>query len=446
MSRRRSVWWLWPVAPLLLVVGSTLLAANAVAPATYERAWRVPKSIDDATTLVMLAAVVALAVGMLLAGLSERRPGARPDHRWPAMSDEALVLLARIYPYLIGLTVFGYVVWIGMGISRGLTFSDVQTVLATQDNFKLPIKEKLDTLPGVTTLTQVAISAAVVGVILDLHRPSAAIRWAYRFVLLLGAARALMLAERLAVAEILVPIMVLRAAAFGRRSLGSSRVLLNLAPVLGVLFLMAGFAASEYSRSWNWYSDNSDQSFAGFAAERLLGYYATSHNNGALLLQHGTDFAAVPYYTTTFVWEVPPGNQLAADVSDDASADRRRILRDFGNPEFNSPGGLASVFSDYGVPGGLVFYFGTGLLIGAVHLSFLHGRIIGVMLYPLVFTGLLELPRYLYWFQGRTTPAAVVTLAVAAYLATTARRRLHQQDFGPRWLAAPASAIGRGTW
>ncbi|MGI9598115.1 MAG: hypothetical protein ACR2QK_18265, partial [Acidimicrobiales bacterium] len=325
-------------------------------------------------------------------------------------------------PYLIALTLVGYGAWIGNGLRNGLTLTDVEMVLTTQDNFKLPIKEKLDTLPGVTTLTQVAIPAAVVGALLDVHRSSPRIRFWYRLVILLAAARAFMLAERLAIAEIVVPVIVLRAAVAVRRSGPRGQVLLAVAPLLAVALLLSAFTVSEYSRSWNWYSGRTDRSFVDFASERLVGYYATSHNNGALLLEHGEVVGEVPYHTTSFVWQIPPGSQIAVEIVDDVDDDRRRVLNGFGNPEFNSPGGLASILVDYGTAGGLAFAFGAGLVFGALHLAFVHGRLLGLLLYPMAFTGLLELPRYLYWFQGRAIPAVAAPVFVVLVHSIRQRR------------------------
>ncbi len=438
--RRRSVWWLWPAAPLLLLVGSTLLIANAVPATVYERAWLSPKQLDAETTLLLMGGLFAMVAGALLAGLAERDPGARPQGAWPALSDEAMGVLRRVYPYLILLTLFGYAVWILNGLAKGLTMEDVQAVLTTPDNSKLPVKRKLETLPGITTLTQVAIVAAVVGVVIDLDRPSAPVRWAYRGVILLAAIRAMMLAERLAIAELLIPVMVLRAAALARRADRRTQIALRLAPVFGVFLLLIGFAASEYTRSWNWYSFHRDQSFVEFSSERLLGYYSTSHNNGAAMLKYGEEFADVPYYTTSFFWEIPPGSQIGGELPDDAADDRRELRQEFGNPEFNSPGGLAAVFADYGTIGGLVFWLALGILVGGLHLSFLHGRILGILLYPAFFVGFLELPRYLYWFQGRIVPAVVVSLAIAGHLAAKARRRLRWQALAGRRRPSPRLA------
>lgn len=407
----RSVWWLWPAVPLVLLVEPSLLAANAISADDFERAWRTPKALDGYTTTVLTVVVAAFAVGMVMAALLEANRAARP-RVWPDLPPATMDLLRRLYPWLVGASMFGYVVWIGLGISRGLNMADVQTVLTTQDNFKLPIKAKLDTVAGVTTFTQMAIPAAIVGVLLNAEEPKAITRWGYRLLILLAAARAFMLAERLAMAEILVPVMVVKAAYFGRRLHGPRRLVISLAPAIGVVVLMAGFTASEYSRSWNWYSSRTDTDFVDFASERLVGYYATSHNNGALLLTEGESVGNIPYHTTTFVWEIPPGSQLEGDVANDVSDDKRRVLNSFGNPEFNSPSGPASVVADYGIVGGLVFALLAGFAIGGLHLGFVYGRVLGLLLYPVVFTGLLELPRYLYWFQGRATPAIVVAIGV----------------------------------
>ena len=62
------------------------------------------------------------------------------------------------------------------------------------------------------------------------------------------------------------------------------------------------------------------------------------------------------------------------------------------------------------------------MVFGGLHLAFLHGRLLGVLLYPVVFTGLLELPRYLYLFQGRAVPAIGVPLVLVLTRALIQRR------------------------
>lgn len=426
MRKLGSMWWLWPVAPLALLAGPSLLVANRIDEDVYERAWRTAKGLDDRTTLLMFAVLVAMAAGTMVAALAESRRQGRPGASWPDLDEASVQVLSRLYPWLIGLTLFGYGVWIALGLSRGLSLDDVRTVLTTQDNILLPVKSKLETVPGLTTLTQMAIPASIIGVLLDTRRPSASVRWAYRLTIVLGAVRAFMLAERLAVVEIVVPVIVVRAAIAGHRRIGWNRVLLAFAPLIGVGLLIIGFAVSEYSRSWNWYEDRTDVSFVEFSSERLLGYYATSHNNGAQLLKHGESVTIIPYHTTTFAWQIPPGSLVGGEMVDDVGDDRRRVLKGYANPEFNSSSGLASLLADYGTLGGVVFAFILGAAIGVLHLAFLHGRIPGLLLYPMVFTGLLELPRYLYWFQGRATPAVVIALSATVVIGWSRRARVRR--------------------
>lgn len=426
MMARRTVWWLWPSVPLCLFVLPTLVIAVLLPADVYEEAWRTPKAIEGRTFTLMAMGTLVFALGTMVAAIAERPLRNEQEPSWPALSQRNERLLRRLYPWLFGATLVGYLAWIGNGLRNGLAIDDIRTVLTSQDNFLLPIKAKLETIPGVSTLTQVAMTAAIVGVLVDLTRPSARVRWSYRLLLALATVRAEMLAERLAVAEILVPVLVLRAAAYGMRSGRRGRRRLAWAPIVAIAVLLCGFSASEYSRSWIYYREVRDQPFAVFAAERLMGYYATSHNNGALLIEHVDRRADTPYYTTAFFWEVPPGTLLAPGLAPDAQDRRGEVLRDFGNPEFNSPSGVASPFADYSVIGGLTFFAAHGLAVGAAHVSFMRGRAVGLLLYPLAYVGLLELPRYLYWYQGRSTPALAAAAMVALAMAANARWRLHQ--------------------
>ena len=97
-------------------------------------------------------------------------------------------------------------------------------------------------------------------------------------------------------------------------------------------------------------------------------------------------------------------------------------LEQFGNPEFNNYGGVASPFVDLGIVGGLLFFLLAGMLSGVLYRSLREGRIWGLLLYPLFVLTMLELPRYFYLGQGRATPG-LVALVVVALLVNRGRRR-----------------------
>jgi hypothetical protein len=255
----------------------------------------------------------------------------------------------------------------------------------------------------------------------------------YRGLLLLALVRAYLLSERLAIVEMVVPLALLRAANLSERGTRNQRLGVTLAPVLSVMAVLLMFGAAEYSRSWNYYSSARDQPFAEFVTERLVGYYATSFNNGALLIKEDLRVNEAPFHTATFLWEAPaeqvgeafPIGVRGSDIVKDAEARKRSLLHSKGNPEFNSPSGIAAPFVDYGYLGGAFFFVLLGILVGTLHLSFVSGRLWGLLTYPIVFVGLLELPRYVYWVQGRATPALLAALLVvflAARHATAALR------------------------
>jgi hypothetical protein len=91
------------------------------------------------------------------------------------------------------------------------------------------------------------------------------------------------------------------------------------------------------------------------------------------------------------------------------------ILEQHGTPEFNNSSGLAAPFVDLGTAGGLVYLLVAGVLIGLLHRAFLETRAVGLLVYPVLFIGVVELPRYLSWSQGRVVPA-LAALAVLVVL------------------------------
>jgi hypothetical protein len=203
------------------------------------------------------------------------------------------------------------------------------------------------------------------------------------------------------------------------------RQLVQIAPLLFIPALIAGFGVAEYSRSWVYFSNQPNQdSFAEFTVSRISGYYATAYNNGQLYLTYGRYPNRIPYLSFEALWTAPLVAQLGVyeKLNHRSDADYEEIiLETHGSSEFNSPGGLAIPFVDFGTAGGFVFFVIAGSATGWLYRRFSRGDVLAVLLYPMVVIGLFEIPRYLYWTTGRVVPAALAVLAVTYFVHKDAR-------------------------
>jgi oligosaccharide repeat unit polymerase len=288
----------------------------------------------------------------------------------------------------------------------------------------------MGTVSGVTTLTQLAMAAMVLGVMIGLARGWSGV-WP-KFIVLFAftLVRALMNSERLALMELMIPAIVIfiRLGVMDSAQLRSKIwPLLRIAPVIGYSGLLLVFGASEYFRSWVTFYAGGDMSFWTFVSARLLGYYVTALNNGALLIQR-IDPTGAPFFTLHFLWRFPglsnlmdviyPNFALASIENDPYMA----YLRVEANPEFNNGGGLLEPIMDFGFIGALLYWLLAGLLAGLLYRWFQEKRMAGLLLYPATFIGVIELPRIIYWAEGRVVIPQLVLCGVVLACAYYARQ------------------------
>lgn len=409
-GRPGGVWWLSPLALIGLVALPTTWLSLAVADERYRVLWKTPKSIDLEWTLWFTLGLLLFLGGALLPQLR----GVRHVPQWPALSTGDLRLLERAATVLFRLTIVGYVAFLIAGARAGLSPTLLLTSLINQELYDLGIRDQLGTVPGVTTMTQFGVAFVVVtGVLMIANGRQRRYVRRIAVVLVLALVRAFFVTERLALLELIVPLLVLVVARMSRTSRGARRA--TFLPVVLLPVVVVVFGAFEYSRSWVFYRAQGGQSFPTFIVERFAGYYVTAYNNGAIRLLHGED-AGLPNDLWSAFWTAPgigSMNLFERLTGVDADASYTTTLTQFGNPEFNNYSGVASPFVDLGIVGGLVFFLLAGLLSGALHRSLREARTWGLLLYPVFVLTMLEIPRYFYLGQGRATPALLALVAVA---------------------------------
>jgi oligosaccharide repeat unit polymerase len=428
-----GLWWLSP-AVIPLVIGAAAIVPTAlVGDVQFRSLWRSPKEITLDTLMLFGFGAVALAFGALIGFALSPLPSVRSSP-WPSLDDHAYGLLRRASTILTGTTIVGYLGFVYLIARSGLT--PAQLFGGSEANGGAAVKDAIGTIPGVTTLTQLGVGAVVVSATLLAQRFSRIELVKMLIVIGLALPRAYVYAERLAVLELVLPVTVVFAT---KLSIGGRvrRIIARAFPVAGIVLVAVIFGAFEYSRSWTYYRAHGETSFVTFALSRLAGYYITALNNGQLILDHLDWRGRWPYDTWEGFWSAPGIENVAlyqrlggheAPYNKANTAQYNDVLAQFGNPEFNNPSGYVGPFIDYGWLGGLIWLLVVGVIAGLLYRQFCSARYMGLLLYPVFFIGVAEIPRYLYWVQGRSIYTWIALLAIIVLLARGRRSRHRESE------------------
>ncbi len=417
-----GVWWLHPAVVFSLPAIIAGAAAYVTGPLSYLRFWRTQKYFDLSCLGLLFAVVLVFAIGSLLGGARRRANEVDPTADWKLRIRWQLVRV--LFNLSFALTIGAYLIWFGVAITNGLRLSDVYEALhSSHGSAGTVLDEHLKTIPGVTTATQFGLAVIVLGVPLGAVAGWRRVRWQMLAVFCLAFVRAFLNSERLAIIELLVPFIV-AFISFRPPRTRRARTLIQAAPLFGPVVLFFFFAAAEYFRSWAAYYSQRESSFWSFISLRLMGYYTTALNNGALMWKVSKPLSyRLGPETLDFIWRFPFLNRLLpwlfpsfgvpALVSDyryDA------LLHASANPELTNPSGVFAPIVDYGVGGGLLYWFLCGLVCGYLYKELKLRRPAGIFLYPLLFIGLTEAVRILYWAEGRLFPSMFMLVISISFI------------------------------
>jgi hypothetical protein len=405
LSRPALVHPLWFL--LLALVLATLPAV--LSTSTQREEWGQDWIFTANDLLMQTLGFGALALGLAVSGRAAPRP-------WVEFTEEQLDRLEKLTRVLFWLSTTAYVIWFGLGTLRnGSAFLLGSSAEA----------QKVGTIPGVTTLTQVGpYVIAACSVLSRLGRPH---RVMLTTMLALGGIRVFANSERLALLELFLPLLVVAALVPPHRQRNSVKVRRRWPSGLvfaawtatGLAALIGFFAFSERTRSWTFYSSRTDHGLLAFSADRLQAYYATATNNGALYLHGLSPNLVRPETTLQFLWEFPV---IGGPLRGIFGGDPRPLpdvwlqyLSGHSNPEFNNTGGILPLFGELHVLAPVLLLL-IGIGLGRVYRNACSGSLAAMLGYAVVAIGVLELPRFFYYGQGRAFPVLLAGLLGAAYL------------------------------
>lgn len=436
-TRLHALWWLCPPIIVLLLGVPLLIVAYLIPEEAYLVLYGSKKHVDLDFVLAGLVIYGALLAGSLFPiGKSTR----------PQLRTTLLYCRWVVWP-LFALVMVGYLVWFasatlragGPGTLLSMFFGLlIQPEAGMTDYVKF---ELFKTIPGVTTMTQFGILYATVEALLWRFGGSQRRVALLRIVCIATPTllRTVLLSERLALLEVGIPVAVVLLAT--TRPTRKLRVLTSFAPLLAGFAVVILFAVAEYFRSWTYYRSSYTGSYPEFALERFFGYYATALNNAAVYYHYGQ---VEPLKNTLNSLLEFPVLGSAAKIAYQAFFDVQPIehdymLRAYANPEFNNVALVGSLLNDLPIFPASIVAFLIGVVSFSLYRSFTGGRLIGLLLYPSWFIGLLEISRIYYWPGGRYFPTfAFLFFSLLLFGAIKAR-----SSRSSRYRRRPGNVTGR---
>lgn len=393
-----------------------IIFASLLIPSdNFQFLWLEPKYVTWETTFLNLAVCATFLLGYYIAnavsGSLRQHPGSLRELYVPNIS-----VLMRYFKIASFLNIAGYLLFYLIAIGRGFTPSLLLGAISGQKGLSYEVKlYYFNSIPGITTCTQFGVAAVLIGTLIGYLNGFRSVRTILIINIFLAALRSFVLSERLALIEVIVPSAVLAVfLQYPRLRSKGWKWLYAWGPATAPFVLYCFFTVAEYFRSWNSYYANKGGSIWEFSFARLLGYYATAVNNAAFSFYNCAP-PPLPYYTWEWLWYFP----IIGDVSGLREMGREldhtwmQNLKGGANPEFNNEGGLYLPIADYGMVGGLIWWFLCGALGSYLYKRFRSGHISGLLLFPVFFLGLLEGPRVLYLTNGRAFPHIAYLLVVA---------------------------------
>jgi oligosaccharide repeat unit polymerase len=361
--------------------------------------------------VLLLCIGIGVAMALML-NAGDAGPAARVDAAavaGPFLAEPQTVLRIRRFFFIFTtLAILGYLVWFLDVLVHPELLLNI--LLGESSN----IRGEVSTIPGITTLTQFGVPAVIAFMLLYISGTKMKIeKYLLAFLLLLTVMRVILWSERLALIELLLPAGLLFVHALKPEQRLAKKIL-RIAPVVGLLFLIAFFATCEYFRSWSAAYSQQYQSFTQFILSRMISYYATSVNNGVGFLSTNETW---PYFNGQlllgFAYKMP----ILKDMLQQANMVNEfdYFLENYANVEFNNPCGLFIAVAELGVLGSLIFFTGYGFLLGKYYRLFMAGDFVALIFYPLMFLSLLELFRIFYFSDARAVYVMVGCLGLTLF-------------------------------
>jgi hypothetical protein len=424
----RKVWWLHPTAIMFYVIIPAYILLWVAGDWTrgYISTAKGFYFFKGDIAFLGLAGLLVLAIGTL--------SPIRPMYK----SSKPSFVSPTVLKILGFLSLIGYLYWFKDFLLHPGT---ILNAIRYSNSFTYAIRGGIERSAGIASLAQIGLPFLVLYaharwaggerlLTKAHHRLSAAIIAAVIF-------RAFAWGERVAIIEAAIAVGFVWVSFAEIRSNVIKRLLPWL-PALGSIGVIGLFAIGEYFRSWTTYYQFGKSSFWDFIFQRLTNYYFTALNTGAgqLTMLHWPTYAFE--WTLRWVHKLPilgPLFTYYTGITLDGSF--YFYLQSYGDPEFNNPSGLFSIFYDLGVTGGLLTCLLIGITAKYVYSIWQTSTNLTGSIYFVFLMTFVEIFRYFYLGDPRCF-MVILSLMLAATFSTSpndskAIKKFRDIHLGPKF-------------
>jgi hypothetical protein len=407
LYRKKTVWWLHPSAIVFVFLLPVYLGI-------WFAAVRTQGGLSTSKSLFFLKDEIAWLglVGLLVLGFGTLLP-LRPKralrgHRLSRRSLTAIGVLALL----------GYAYWFREFL---IDPRMIWTAIGNSQSFSYAVRESLDKQAGVASLAQLGL-AYIIGYGYmrwgrpDTEAPTRVQHLLFWLIIFAIAFRTFAWAERVAMVEAVLALVFVWSS-FRSQGRSRSSTFVKFLPLVVVSVTLLLFAIGEYFRSWISFYAAREESFFVFITQRFTNYYFDALNTGAgrlsVLKWPTYEFQNVLQWMHKLPVLGPVFSKLVDARPDD-------FLFYYGDPEFNNPSGLFSIFYDVGLGWGIAWLLTVGALAKYFYFYWRRGASFVGSFYFLFLMTFLELYRYVYIGNARFF---MVTVGLLILLHTSKKAR-----------------------
>ncbi|MFD0671338.1 hypothetical protein [Cohnella sp. GCM10027633] len=365
----------------------------------YEKYFSLP---GFANYLLFYAVILACAWAAEKTSFAPRRTLSK-DSPLPQASDKEAKALFKESVALAVIAFGAQWLWIARMIMNEGVMRLYRLAVVQQDfqTFKLEVVNKA-MIPGVTSFTQFGMIAAAMYSIYVFGMGKKGDVRIWLMILLPGVLRGLFFSERLALMEVVIPILVM-ALVFNRVKLTLPKLILSAMAFVGF------FSIAEGLRSYRYYSENGFEQAGvySYGIGRFLDYITSSVNHSIAMVDLSGQLYAFPALLfngwINLISMVVPGDALSRflHTGQAAQAYANIKLSPYSAQDYTNMGYFGQLFADSGYLY-LLYAVIYGVILGAAYKGLKRYEIGWLAIYPVLFISVLESYRIAYLFETRT--------------------------------------------